>query len=755
MYTIDKKTYRNIQEQVLKNSQDINEIKYVNQLLNQMGIKVVGEVENANELPNPQTYEGNYGDAYAVGTTSPYELYIFTRPFEGDEYPHWFNIGQFPKEGPQGPQGEQGEQGIQGPNGQPLLVGEGIPSTALITQSGQGYLDTTTGYVYQASLNPSAWTRLSSIKGSQGVQGPQGPIGPQGPQGIQGVQGEQGPSGEVVNIRGNLASVENLPSPQSQGFDFHNAYLVGSNPAHLYIIEGNPNDQSTWLWYDAGAFTSGGEYTKVSDANGSYIANITASNTPAQGRVPVYDASGNIKSGTPTNSTDVANKDYVDNASGKVYVYEGRLEDDTSYASVGDSGLYNLLYNNGNPIGTLKLTNGVRGYYNTYLTGGNDSGQAYTTGLMIFKFAGLGGSNQLIYESVYGETTRIISSTYTYKWQVLITNQSRAFIFRNTELSRVNLTTKQDKDIVVAFTNVLLSPTNTASLTITSSQWTQLTSNAVVKVSIILKNGPTIVLDRVSSETNSVKFGGTIGSTEYYATFTNNNGTYSGEFGIVDAVEVNVSNPPSTMAQATNIKDKNGTTYNIVEIDTNSSKQATHLIGLDEENNMFTIGRGIGGQYLMTNINAFPVRRNLTASITISGNNFDFDNPQTALVLDTTQARNYSIKAGTEYQRALMIFLEQVSSAGILSGKPFNLGDETITCSPGTTYFDINNLRIVATNRKTAFLEELAIALIVSFTRDDSTGKTQITGMSVDIGNDLRGIVSAEGIIIITIGWEE
>ena len=531
MYKDNKTSIRNIQEQVLENSRLINDILYVRKLLNEFGIKVVGEVETANDLPNPQTYSGSYGDAYAVGTTTPYDLYIFTRPFEGDEYPHWFNIGPFPVAGPQGEQGEQGEQGPQGNPGMPFLSGSGNPSVSLITQDGQSYIDASTGDVYKATLgNPSYWTRVGTIRGPQGVQGPQGPIGPQGPQGIQGIQGEQGPSGEVVNIRGNLTSVENLPSPQTQGFDFHNAYLVGSNPAHLYIIEGNPNDQSTWLWYDAGAFTSGGEYTKVSDANGSYIANITADNTPAQGRVPVYDASGNIKSGTPTANTDVANKEYVDNASGKVYVYEGRLENDVSYASIG---LYSALYNNGNPVDTLKTTNGVRGNYNTTLTGDSAQTTAYTTGLMIFKFAGLGGSNQLIYESVYGQPNVITSSTSTYKWQVLITTQSRAFIFRNTELNRVNLTTKQNADIVVSFTNVVLT-NNTASLTITSSQWTKLTSTtANVKVSISLTNGPTIVLDRVSSETNSVKFGGTIGSAEYYATFTNDNGTYRGEFGLV------------------------------------------------------------------------------------------------------------------------------------------------------------------------------------------------------------------------------
>lgn len=543
MYKDNKTSIRNIQEQVLENSRLINDILYVRKLLNEFGIKVVGEVETANDLPNPQTYSGSYGDAYAVGTTTPYELYIFTRPFEGDEFPHWFNIGPFPVPGPQGEQGEQGEQGIQGNPGMPFLSGSGNPAISLITQDGQSYIDASTGDVYKATLgNPSYWTRVGTIRGPVGPQGPQGPQGPVGPQGPQGIQGEEGPRGSVVNIRGNLTSVENLPSPQTQGFDFHNAYLVGTNPPHLYIIEGNPNDQSTWLWYDAGAFTSGGEYTKVSDANGSYIANITADNTPAQGRVPVYDASGNIKSGTPQNSTDVANKDYVDNASGKVYVYNGRLRNNTTYA-----GLYMTLYNLGNPINILQADLGV--YAKQYFRNGalrTRDEREYSSDYKTFRFAGIDTSNGLIYkidtllgfnyEKTSDDQAFLIDTAVNGQCEILITNADKVYIYQHPSLAAANiigaLERRQLKDIVVSFTNVALT-NNTASLTITSSEWAQLTdtSGRNVKVSITLTSGTTIVLDKVSSETNSVKFGGTIGNTQYYAKFVNDNGTYSGTFG--------------------------------------------------------------------------------------------------------------------------------------------------------------------------------------------------------------------------------
>lgn len=604
MYKDNKTSFRNIQEQVLENSRLINDILYVRKLLNEFGIKVVGEVDTANDLPNPQTYSGSYGDAYAVGTTTPYDLYIFTRPFEGDEFPHWFNIGPFPVAGPQGEQGEQGEQGPQGNAGMPFLSGSGNPAVSLITQDGQSYIDASTGDVYKATLgNPSYWTRVGSIRGPQGVQGPQGPIGPQGPQGVQGIQGEQGPSGEVVNIRGNLASVENLPSPQTQGFDFHNAYLVGSNPAHLYIIEGNPNDQSTWLWYDAGAFTSGGEYTKVSDANGTYIANITASNTPAQGRVPVYDANGNIKSGTPTNNTDVANKEYVDNAGEKVYVCTSRLNTGTTIDNI-----YTTLQNGTKPIKLIYATQGIS--FTQYSSQGplrvgyHISGN--TTTVNYFTFVGKDSVGNLIYKCIgevrqQNDRTNDDNQSIVFyscpNYQIRISYNNLISIQSYEDLSGVELIAalqrRQLKEIVVSFTNVALSSSNTAQLTITSSQWTQLkdTSGRNVKVSIGLTSGITIVLDRVGTDTNYVRFGGNIGSTQYYATFINNNGTYSGEFGTLDfkdlfgGIIIGNSNVLTTLANNLNIS--LDTFYEVItEEDETSSGAVADRIGEELEKAM-------------------------------------------------------------------------------------------------------------------------------------------------------------------------
>ena len=71
------KIYRNLEEQVRKNQEDIENAL---SLQNLMGINVVGNVPAENMLPDPELYTGEYGDAYAVGLDYPYIYFAFTRP---------------------------------------------------------------------------------------------------------------------------------------------------------------------------------------------------------------------------------------------------------------------------------------------------------------------------------------------------------------------------------------------------------------------------------------------------------------------------------------------------------------------------------------------------------------------------------------------------------------------------------------------------------------------------------------------------
>ena len=214
MLTKDGKQYRNLEEQVLKNKSDIEFMLEQEGVLNEFGIKVVGEGKTIADLPDASTYQGEYGDAYAIGESSPYTLYIWTRANGTHPSAYWFNIGQFPLVGPQGPKGEDGAPGAQGPQG---------------PQGPQG---------------------IQGITGATGAQGPQGPQGPQGIQGPQGPQGAKGDAGEPFKIAGKLTSTSLLPDPST--VDRNTAYLIpdASEPGtyDMYVITGT----DTLMWDNAG-----------------------------------------------------------------------------------------------------------------------------------------------------------------------------------------------------------------------------------------------------------------------------------------------------------------------------------------------------------------------------------------------------------------------------------------------------------------------------------------------------------------------
>ena len=220
MLTFDGKQFRNLEEQVLKNADDINYLINEQGVLNQFGIKVVGQVDYLNSLPTVDEYKTSYpgweyGDAFAVGTVSPYSLYILTRANESNPNDYWFNIGLFPMPGSQGPKGDKGDTGARGPIG---------------LQGPQG---------------------VQGIQGPTGAQGPIGQTGPQGVQGPKGDAGEKGEPGESFKIVGSLTTTGQLPTPTE---DIRtNAYLIPDSNGynHLWVITGT----TTLVWTDAGQIT--------------------------------------------------------------------------------------------------------------------------------------------------------------------------------------------------------------------------------------------------------------------------------------------------------------------------------------------------------------------------------------------------------------------------------------------------------------------------------------------------------------------
>lgn len=259
--TIDGKTFRNLEEQVQKNKEDIARHYAIDRVLANFGIKVVGQVDNPSQLPDPVTYEGAYGDAYAVGAAEPYNFFVYTRPDvnAGEPNNYWLDVGGLAIVGPQGPQGEVGPQGEAGASSK-WYSGTTLPTTQL--NQNDMFINTNTGDIYQYYTS-SGWVKMGNIKGPQGIQGPRGPQGIQGetgPQGPQGIQGPQGTPGQTFHVEGTLANTGQLPTP-TQAIRA-GAYLIPSETVSgeydMWVIVGGHNEGDTLTWFNAGQVTTQG-----------------------------------------------------------------------------------------------------------------------------------------------------------------------------------------------------------------------------------------------------------------------------------------------------------------------------------------------------------------------------------------------------------------------------------------------------------------------------------------------------------------
>ena len=261
MIRINGNEYRNLEEQVQANKNDIARIVEGEELLARLGIKVVGQEETPEGLPNPVTYSGEYGDAFLIGTEKPYDFYIFTRPFEGETDPQWFNLGPFPVAGPQGEPGEQGLRGPQGTRGSQWFFGSTPPTTFRDYVIGDVYFNVSTGniwHLHEYDAGELEWRLEGSITGPQGPQGPQGPRGEKGETGPEGPEGPMGPTAATVEIIGIYPNISTLPDPET-GASRNAGALVGTaGNYNVYIIVG---DEGGLAWADAGPFNAGSVVT--------------------------------------------------------------------------------------------------------------------------------------------------------------------------------------------------------------------------------------------------------------------------------------------------------------------------------------------------------------------------------------------------------------------------------------------------------------------------------------------------------------
>ena len=218
--------------QIEKNRQDIEAIINDTVAFNYIGMKVVGQVNTADELPKKADYEVwpfNYGDAFAVGTTDPYNYYLWTRAFGAYLSDHWFNIGIFP--GPStvpGPKGDTGETG-PAPN---LTIGT---VTSTLSQPQVTIEGTSPNYTLNFKLQ----------------KGDKGDPGTNGRNGVDGKNGKDGTNAIIYTVKGAVDTVSQLPVATSVSTD--TAYLVKDGSLLYGIIV----QDGTNIWYNYGPTSVG------------------------------------------------------------------------------------------------------------------------------------------------------------------------------------------------------------------------------------------------------------------------------------------------------------------------------------------------------------------------------------------------------------------------------------------------------------------------------------------------------------------
>lgn len=234
MLKYGNKEFRNLEEQVLKNMEDIQDFKDGNQTIAEFGITVVGILTSADQLP---AQADNYGDAYLIGEETPYDMQVWTRDVANNTA-KWVDLGEFPLAGPKGDKGETGSY---------IYSGTTDP-TFTPYRTNDIYINSVTGYWFVSAVDGNGnyvWQKRFSLKGGkgdrgeqgkQGVQGIKGDTGATGPIGPQGPKGDKGDTGSSFTIVGKVATTDNLPDPST--VQSYQAYIVGNDTAgyDTYVV---------------------------------------------------------------------------------------------------------------------------------------------------------------------------------------------------------------------------------------------------------------------------------------------------------------------------------------------------------------------------------------------------------------------------------------------------------------------------------------------------------------------------------------
>ena len=245
MIQLNNNQYRNLEEQVLWNKDTILDFINGEKTIAEFGITVLGKLPDISYLPASGE---NYGDAYLIGTKTPYDMRVWTRNV-ADSTASWVDLGAFPLAGPKGDRGEIGST-ITASNGNPSSVP---------TRAGDYYINNATGYwfISVATDTGFGWSSplftLKGGKGDRGEQGRIGPIGPQGPQGVRGPQGPVGPqgpkgdNGTAYHLIGLYDKESDLPAPTEEMWARGDAAAIKATPANLLYLIVKQNGQYLWV----------------------------------------------------------------------------------------------------------------------------------------------------------------------------------------------------------------------------------------------------------------------------------------------------------------------------------------------------------------------------------------------------------------------------------------------------------------------------------------------------------------------------
>lgn len=245
-------TIYNLENQVLKNKLDIQNLKTSEKVLATFGIKVIGTADNSSAIPTVAVYKASnpdweYGDAYAVGTASPYEFYILTRADETHTEDYWFNLGQI-----KGPKGDPGTDGADGADGK-----DGVSPTVAVGT-------VTTG-------NPG--TPVSVTNGGTSTNVVLNFRIPQGATGDKGAKGDKGDTGFAVNIASELNNINELPTASASYVNIGYVIKDADGDSNLYVCMTNAST-GAWYWNNVGKIAFSADYVSQNEYNQDKLTDI-------------------------------------------------------------------------------------------------------------------------------------------------------------------------------------------------------------------------------------------------------------------------------------------------------------------------------------------------------------------------------------------------------------------------------------------------------------------------------------------------